>query len=70
MERWLEKHQVQIAVPAYVFAVAESNRAAVVIVTRNHQCRYMWLLLDRVKQCMNAISSLPGNQQLLVKVEQ
>ncbi|BES85580.1 hypothetical protein PEC302110_26770 [Pectobacterium araliae] len=30
-------------------------------VTRNHQCRYMWQLLNRVTQFMKAASPFPGN---------
>lgn len=38
-------------------------------ITRNHQCRYMWQLLEQVNQFMNAASPFPGNQHGLVKVE-
>ena len=38
-------------------------------ITRNHQCRYMWQLLERVKLFMNAASPFPGNQHGLAKVE-
>ncbi|WP_338659257.1 IS630 family transposase [Pectobacterium araliae] len=38
-------------------------------VTRNHQCRYMWQLLNRVTQFMKAASPFPGNQHGLTKVE-
>lgn len=38
-------------------------------ITRNHQNRYMWQLLERVKQFMNVASPFPGNQHGLAKVE-
>lgn len=38
-------------------------------VTRNHQCRYMWQLLEQVNQFMTAASPFPGNQHGLAKVE-
>jgi putative transposase len=38
-------------------------------VTRNHQCRYMWQLLNRVAQFMKAASPFPGNQHGLAQVE-
>lgn len=38
-------------------------------ITRNHQCRYMWQLLEQVKLFMNAASPFPGNQHGLAKVE-
>ncbi|EIW8473982.1 IS630 family transposase, partial [Klebsiella pneumoniae] len=38
-------------------------------ITRNHQCQYMWQLLERVNQFMNAASPFPGNQYGLAKVE-
>ncbi|CNF57412.1 transposase [Yersinia similis] len=31
-------------------------------ITRNHQCRYMWQLLIKVKQFMAVASPFPGNQ--------
>ncbi|RRN95436.1 IS630 family transposase, partial [Pectobacterium aquaticum] len=38
-------------------------------ITRNHQCRYIWQLLERVNQFMNVASPFPGNQHGLAKVE-
>lgn len=38
-------------------------------ITRNHQCRYMWQLLEQVNQFMNAASPFPGNQHGLAKVK-
>ncbi|MCA6939540.1 MULTISPECIES: IS630 family transposase [Pectobacterium] len=38
-------------------------------ITRNHQCRYMWQLVEQVKLFMNAASPFPGNQHGLAKVE-
>jgi len=38
-------------------------------VTRNHQCRYMWQLLNRVAQFMKAASPFSGNRHGLAKVE-
>lgn len=38
-------------------------------ITRNHQCRYMWQLLEQVNQFMNAASPFPGNQHGLAKME-
>lgn len=38
-------------------------------ITRNHQCRYMWQLLEQVKLFMNATSPFPGNLHGLAKVE-
>ncbi|KGA24995.1 transposase [Pectobacterium brasiliense] len=38
-------------------------------ITRNHQNRYMWQLLERVKQFMNAASPFPANQHGPAKVE-
>lgn len=37
-------------------------------VTRNHQCRSMWQLLQKVKQFMATVSPFPGSQHGTVKV--
>ncbi|MCL2891420.1 IS630 family transposase [Brenneria tiliae] len=38
-------------------------------VTRNHLCRTMWQLLQKVRQFMKAVSPFPGNHHGLTKVE-
>ncbi len=38
-------------------------------ITRNHQCRHMWQLLEQVKLFMNAASPFPSNQYSLANVE-
>ncbi|EIS29867.1 hypothetical protein YPPY54_1805, partial [Yersinia pestis PY-54] len=35
-------------------------------ITRNHQCRYMWQLLIKVKQFMAVASPFPGSQAVAV----
>ncbi len=38
-------------------------------IARNHQCWYMWQLLEQVELFMNAASPFLGNQHGLAKVE-
>ncbi len=38
-------------------------------ITRNHQCQYMWQLLEQVKLFMNTASPFPSNQHGLAKVK-
>lgn len=74
VERWLEKNTKfrLLFLPTYSPWL---NRIELLwlslheTITRNHQCRYMWQLLEQVKQFMNAASPFPGNQHGLAKVE-
>ncbi len=74
VERWLEKNTKfkLLFLPTYSPWLNPIERLWLSLhetITRNHQCRYMWQLLDRIKQFMNAASPFPGNQHGLAKVE-
>lgn len=74
VERWLEKNTKfrLLFLPTYSPWLNPIERLWLSLhetITRNHQCRYMWQLLERVNQFMNAASPFPGNQHGLAKVE-
>ncbi|EGU3691833.1 IS630 family transposase [Salmonella enterica] len=74
VERWLEENPKfrLLFLPMYSPWLNPIERQWLSLhetITRNHQCRYMWQLLKRVAQFMNAASLFPGNQQGLAKVE-
>ena len=74
VERWLEKNTKfrLLFLPTYSPWLNPIERLWLSLhetITRNHQCRYMWQLLEPVNQFMNAASPFPGNQRGLAKVE-
>ena len=74
VERWLEKNKKfrLLFLPTYSPWLNPIERLWLSLhetITRNHQCQYMWQLLERVNQFMNAASPFPGNQHGLAKVE-
>ena len=74
VERWLEKNTKfrLLYLPTYSPWLNPIERLWLSLhetITRNHQCRYMWQLLEQVNQFMKAVSPFPGNQHGLAKVE-
>ncbi|QXE13508.1 IS630 family transposase [Pectobacterium atrosepticum] len=74
VERWLEKNKKfrLLFLPTYSPWLNPIELLWLSLhetITRNHQCRYMWQLLGRVNQFMNAASPFPGNHHGLAKVE-
>lgn len=74
VERWLEKNTKfrLLFLPTYSPWLNPIERLWLSLhetITRNHQCRYMWQLLQQITQFMKAASPFPGNQHGLAKVE-
>lgn len=74
VERWIEKNKKcgLLFLPTYSPWLNPIERLRLSLhetITRNHQYRYMWQLLERVDQFMNAASPFHGNQHGLAKVE-